>query len=181
MSLRAPCLLLLRSAFRASSHRLAGSVHTLNRLAPAAAARCSKRIAAGAVAAAAASAAATAAAAHLLASCDASSAARRFEDDYELGEQLGEGNYGIVRKGVCRRTGKAVAIKIIPRDKQSEESIRHEVEVLRKVEIHRSIAKLEDLCAPCRLSNPGHQPTGIPSILCRRMRAATRAMATFTS
>ncbi len=67
---------------------------------------------------------------------------------------------------MCRRTGKAVAIKIIPRDKQSEESIRHEVEVLRKVEIHRSIAKLEDLCAPCRLSNPGHQPTGIPSILC---------------
>ena len=49
-----------------------------------------------------------------------------------------------MRKGRCKRTGKHVAIKIIPIDKQTEESIRHEVDVLRRVEIHRSIAKLED-------------------------------------
>ena len=37
-----------------------------------------------------------------------------------------------------------MAVKVIPRELQSEESIRHEVGVLRRVGMHRAIAKLED-------------------------------------
>ena len=66
------------------------------------------------------------------------------EDDYELGEMLGDGAFSVVRLARHRKTGKQVAVKVIPRELQSEESIRHEVGVLRRVGMHRAIAKLED-------------------------------------
>ena len=77
------------------------------------------------------------------AECKASSS-RNVEDDYELGEMLGDGAFSVVRLARHRKTGKQVAVKVIPRELQSEESIRHEVGVLRRVGMHRAIAKLED-------------------------------------
>jgi hypothetical protein len=37
----------------------------------------------------------------------------RFEDDYELGTQLGRGTFSVVRRCIHRRTGVARAVKII--------------------------------------------------------------------
>ena len=65
------------------------------------------------------------------------------EDDYELGEDLGSGFFATVRKGKCRKTGKTVAIKIVPKNKQTAESIRHEAAVLKRVSMHKRIASLE--------------------------------------
>jgi hypothetical protein len=71
---------------------------------------------------------------------------KRIEDDYELGRvQLGEGNFATVVRGKCRRTGKDVAVKVVPKSKMTEDSIRHEVAVLQRVSLHKRIASLEAL------------------------------------
>ena len=49
-----------------------------------------------------------------------------------------------MKKGRCRRTGKDVAIKVVPKSRQSDESIRNECAVLKKVSLHKCIASLED-------------------------------------
>ena len=59
------------------------------------------------------------------------------------GEYLGEGAFGVVHKGQCRKTGKLVAIKVLARDKTNDDGVRREVEVLRRVGMHRSVAALE--------------------------------------
>ena len=66
-------------------------------------------------------------------------------DDYEFGKQLGSGNFATVHKGICKRTGAEVAIKIVPKDKQTEDSIRHEAHVLKRVSLHKRIARMEAL------------------------------------
>mmetsp|Transcript_38283 Transcript_38283/g.63359 ORF Transcript_38283/g.63359 Transcript_38283/m.63359 type:complete len:719 (-) Transcript_38283:203-2359(-) len=63
--------------------------------------------------------------------------------DYDLGPELGKGAFAVVRRGKCRRTGRDVAIKVIPRTKENEESIKQEVAVLQRVGLHCSIARLE--------------------------------------
>jgi len=68
---------------------------------------------------------------------------RQVEDDYELGDALGEGSFAVVRKGRCRRTGKEVAVKVVPKSRQSVQSIRNECKVLQRVSLHRCIASLE--------------------------------------
>jgi serine/threonine protein kinase len=63
--------------------------------------------------------------------------------EYDFGPVLGRGTSGEVRRCRCRRTGRTVAIKIVPRERSSESSIRHEIDVLQRVALHRSIAQLE--------------------------------------
>lgn len=77
--------------------------------------------------------------------CAASPATPRLEDDYEIYRKdvLGEGTFGVVFRGKCRKTGKMVAIKVLNRDKTDVEVMRREVEVLRRVGMHRSVAALE--------------------------------------
>ena len=73
----------------------------------------------------------------------ASTRARRVHDDYELQEKLGEGAFAVVRRAQCRKTGKKVAIKVIPITKQSADRVREEVAVLQRVSLHTCIAKFE--------------------------------------
>ena len=70
-------------------------------------------------------------------------ASLKIEADYELGEDLGSGSFAVVRKGRCRKTGKTVAIKVVPKDRMSEDSIRNECAVLQRVSLHNCIASLE--------------------------------------
>ena len=65
------------------------------------------------------------------------------QDHYTLGSELGSGAFAVVRQGFCKRTGKAVAIKAIPKSKQDAASLKHEVAVLQRVSMHKHIAKLE--------------------------------------
>ena len=62
-----------------------------------------------------------------------------------LPRQLGNGHFASVHRGRCRRTGKEVAIKIVPKSKQTAASIRHEAAVLKRVSMHKRIASLEAL------------------------------------
>ena len=52
---------------------------------------------------------------------------RRIEDDYEIGETLGEGAFAVVQVARCKRTGKKVAVKCIPTTKQTAERVRAEL------------------------------------------------------
>ena len=67
----------------------------------------------------------------------------KVDDDYELGAEVGSGCFAVVRRGRCRRTGKEVAIKVIRKSKQTDESVRQECGVLQRVSMHRCIASLE--------------------------------------
>jgi serine/threonine protein kinase len=58
---------------------------------------------------------------------------------------LGEGAFAVVRSGQCRRTGKKVAIKVIPTTRQSAAAVRAEVSVLKQVSLHTCIAKFMDV------------------------------------
>ena len=63
--------------------------------------------------------------------------------EYRLGRNLGQGGFATVREGRHRKTGKRVAVKIVPKGKSSEETVRREVKMLQRVSMHRSIASLE--------------------------------------
>lgn len=68
---------------------------------------------------------------------------RRITDDYELGEALGAGSFATVRRAICRKTGKQVAIKEIPVSRQSAHAVREEVSILQRVSMHRCVAMFE--------------------------------------
>jgi hypothetical protein len=70
---------------------------------------------------------------------------RRVDDDYQMLDLLGEGAFAVVRSGQCRRTGKKVAIKVIPTTRQSAAAVRAEVSVLKQVSLHTCIAKFMDV------------------------------------
>ena len=58
-----------------------------------------------------------------------------------MGEALGQGHYGIVRKAVNRKTGKLYAVKIIPKWKvENPELVMTEIEILRKLD-HPNVIK----------------------------------------
>ena len=60
------------------------------------------------------------------------------DDDYKLGRQLGNGNYGVVHAATHRRTGRQVAIKVIPRTHdRGDDAVRREVGVMQRVGLHR--------------------------------------------
>lgn len=66
-------------------------------------------------------------------------------NDYVIGKELGSGAHGVVYHGQCKRTGRSVAIKVIHRLESTEDSVRREVGVMRRVGLHRGIAALYDL------------------------------------
>ena len=74
--------------------------------------------------------------------------------DYELsGKQLGDGAYSVVYRGKCRKTGEAVAIKMVPKALdddaadykrvQADDEVRREVEMLKRVSMHSCISKFQ--------------------------------------
>jgi serine/threonine protein kinase len=55
-------------------------------------------------------------------------------DFYELGESLGKGKYGLVKKGKHKKSGKEVAVKIVKKKDLSlkdVELLKREIEVLK--------------------------------------------------
>ena len=66
-----------------------------------------------------------------------------FDDEYDMGPELGSGAFGIVHKAKHKRTGRLVAVKIIRRRPASEDSVRHEVTILQRVGMHRGISCLD--------------------------------------
>ena len=62
---------------------------------------------------------------------------------YDIGEKLGEGGYGIVKKAVCKLNHQVVAMKIMKRDgmdQEAERSVRTEVAMLQSLR-HPNIVK----------------------------------------
>ena len=76
----------------------------------------------------------------------ASSPSQRISDDFDIGEQIGSGAYGVVYLGRCKKTRNPVAIKVMPRrGAHRDAAVRNEVGVLRRVGLHRGIAQLHEL------------------------------------
>lgn len=68
-------------------------------------------------------------------------------DFYEFKESLGQGKYGIVKRGIHITSQKEVAIKILKKKDlaiKDQELVRREIEVL-KICQHPNIIKLEDI------------------------------------
>jgi len=68
-------------------------------------------------------------------------------DFYEVGKNLGQGKYGIVKFATHKRTGREVAIKIIKKKElnlKDLELLKREIEVL-KICVHPNIIKMYDL------------------------------------
>jgi calcium/calmodulin-dependent protein kinase I len=65
---------------------------------------------------------------------------------YELKQELGSGNFSIVRKGVNRLTGEEVAVKIIEKKRvgQKKEMIQTELDILQKVK-HPNVVELKEM------------------------------------
>lgn len=70
--------------------------------------------------------------------------------DYEIGEILGEGSFGIVKKAVHSKTKEVVAIKIIDKEKVKKdamiENLKKEVSILMVVD-HPNIVNLKEVLA----------------------------------
>ena len=70
--------------------------------------------------------------------------------DYEIGEILGEGSFGIVKKAVHSKTKETVAIKIIDKEKVKKDSmienLKKEVSILMVVD-HPNIVNLKEVLA----------------------------------
>jgi len=63
------------------------------------------------------------------------------EKKYSLGEPLGQGHYGIVRRAIHRETGDVYAVKIIPKWKvENPELVMTEIEILQKLD-HPNVVK----------------------------------------
>lgn len=55
-------------------------------------------------------------------------------DFYDVKENLGQGKYGIVKRGIHKKTGKEVAVKIVKKKELSlkdQELLKREIEVLK--------------------------------------------------
>ena len=60
---------------------------------------------------------------------------RKLEDSYDLGKELGSGAFSVVKQGVRKSDGLAVAIKCIKRDGLSPievENLKREIEIMRE-------------------------------------------------
>lgn len=69
------------------------------------------------------------------------------ENSYEVNPNavLGRGHYAVVNLGICRQTGKHVAVKRIQISKSRIEALQREVQVLKKVGHHPNIVTLYDI------------------------------------
>jgi serine/threonine protein kinase len=68
-------------------------------------------------------------------------------DFYDVKESLGQGKYGVVKRGTHKKTSKEVAIKIVKKKELSlkdQELLKREIEVM-KICQHQNIIKLEDV------------------------------------
>ena len=68
-------------------------------------------------------------------------------DYYDVKENLGQGKYGIVKRGIHKKTQKEVAVKIVKKKELSikdQELLKREIEVL-KVCQHHNIIRLDDV------------------------------------
>src|SRR3989338_10928599 len=68
--------------------------------------------------------------------------AKKFTDDYTLGELLGTGNFSKVFDGVNKKTKKTMAIKIMEKSKMETARVKTEIEIMRKVK-HKNIINME--------------------------------------
>ena len=71
---------------------------------------------------------------------------RKFTDDYLLGEVIGSGSFSTVCLGKCKKTGDSFAIKIIERQKLTQDdlsSILSEIQLLSTID-HPNVLKLYD-------------------------------------
>ena len=69
-----------------------------------------------------------------------------FTDIYNLGEELGEGKFGLVRLGIHKKTGEKVAIKLIKKssmDQKDLELVRSEIDIMKLCK-HKNIVRLLD-------------------------------------
>lgn len=68
-------------------------------------------------------------------------------DFYDVHESLGQGKYGLVKKGIHKKSNKEVAIKIVKKKELSlkdQELLKREIEVL-KICQHPNIIRLDDV------------------------------------
>lgn len=68
-------------------------------------------------------------------------------DFYDLKENLGQGKYGLVKRGIHKKTSKEVAVKIVKKKELSvkdQELLKREIEVL-KICQHPNIIRLDDI------------------------------------
>jgi RIO-like serine/threonine protein kinase len=68
----------------------------------------------------------------------------KFDDDFEIGDKLGEGAYSVVYRAVHRASGEAVAVKFAPKSKMTPVEVRRlqdEVAVLARLD-HPHILRL---------------------------------------
>lgn len=75
-----------------------------------------------------------------------------FASKYELGEELGRGNYSIVRLGTRRSDNKKFAVKVVSREDMKEiddKSLRHEVKMMKALD-YPNIIKLYDFYEEAR-------------------------------
>ncbi|CAG9464081.1 unnamed protein product [Pedinophyceae sp. YPF-701] len=67
---------------------------------------------------------------------------------YNLGAKLGEGQFGIARQAVCKKTGRTMACKTIEKRKlacvEDVEDVRREVQIMNHLAGHSNIVKIED-------------------------------------
>jgi serine/threonine protein kinase len=67
------------------------------------------------------------------------------ENDYEIKDQLGDGQYSVVKMGVNKQTSEEVAIKIIHRSQTETYEFLNEVELMREVSDHPGFIRLIDV------------------------------------
>lgn len=68
-------------------------------------------------------------------------------DFYDVQESLGQGKYGLVKRGVHKKTQREVAVKIVKKKELSlkdQELLKREIEVL-KICQHPNIIRLDDV------------------------------------
>lgn len=63
-------------------------------------------------------------------------------DDYEILDELGDGQYSVVRLGKNRKTGEDVALKFVTRENTRPHEFVNEVQLMREV----SGILIDDLC-----------------------------------
>lgn len=75
------------------------------------------------------------------------------EKKYKIGEELGQGNFAVVKKCTDRKTGKTYAVKIIDKSlcEGKEEMIETEVQLLRQVNHKNIVGLVEEFDTPKNL------------------------------
>lgn len=76
-----------------------------------------------------------------------SKSGKHFNELYKLGKELGAGAFSVVKEGTHKQSGDSFAVKIVTKDKLSEEdeiALRDEIAVLHEID-HANVIKLYDV------------------------------------